>query len=84
MTFRFPILTVPILRHIAGGEKTEYQGRKKRCTTNALFLTDNQGIPLAMAEPKAGNHAGLFEIEDRLDEIVCQLSAAAIAVESLL
>ena len=34
-----------------GGEKTEYQGRKKRCTTNALFLSNNQGIPLAMAEP---------------------------------
>ena len=67
-----------------GGEKTEYQRRKKRCTTNALFLTDNQGIPLAMAEPQAGNHADLFEIEDRLDEIVCQLSAADIAVDGLL
>ncbi len=32
-----------------GGVKVEYKGRKKRPTTNALYLTDNQGIPLAMA-----------------------------------
>ena len=66
-----------------GGEKTEYQGRKKRCTTNALYLSDIQGIPLAMAEPQAGNHADLFEIEARIDEIVSQLSAADIAVDGL-
>ena len=66
-----------------GGEKTEYQGRKKRCTTNALFLSDNQGIPLAMSEPQAGNHADLFEIEDRVDEIISQLCTADIAVDGL-
>lgn len=33
-------------------------------------FSDNQGIPLAMAEPQAGNHADLHEIEDRIDEIV--------------
>lgn len=66
-----------------GGENAEYQGRKKRCTTNALFFSDNQGIPLAMAEPQAGNHADLHEIEDRIDEIVSQLSAAEISVDGL-
>ena len=66
-----------------GGEKTEYQGRKKRCTTNALFLSDNQGIPLAMAEPQAGNHADLFEIKDRVEEIVRQLCTSEIAVDGL-
>jgi hypothetical protein len=30
-----------------GGEQVAYQGRKKRKTTNMLFLTDSQGIPLA-------------------------------------
>jgi hypothetical protein len=30
-----------------GGEQVTYQGRKKRKTTNMLFLTDSQGIPLA-------------------------------------
>ena len=32
-----------------------------------FFLSDNQEIPIAMAEPQAGNHADLFEIEDRID-----------------
>ena len=73
-------MTVPILQLIAEEKRLS---RKKRYTTNALFLTDNQGIPLSMAEPQAGNHANLFEIEDRLDEIVCQLSAADIAVDGL-
>lgn len=66
-----------------GGEKAEYQGRKKRCTTNALFFSDNQGIPLAMSEPQAGNHADLYEIEKRVEEIVGQLSEASIAVDGL-
>ena len=66
-----------------GGEKSEYQGRKKRCTTNALFFSDNQGIPLAMSEPQSGNHADLYEIEERIDEIVCQLLDAEIAVDGL-
>lgn len=66
-----------------GGEKTEYQGRKKRCTTNALFLSDNQGIPLAMSEPQAGNHADLYEIDERIDEIVSQMLDAEIAVDGL-
>ena len=66
-----------------GGEKAEDQGRKKRCTTNALFFSDNQGIPLAMSEPQAGNHADLYEIDERIDEIVDQLLDAGIAVDGL-
>lgn len=66
-----------------GGEEVEYQGRKKRRTTNALFLTDNQGVPLAMGAPQAGNHADIYEIGDRIEEIVSQLSAADIAVDGL-
>ncbi|WP_278695196.1 hypothetical protein [Prevotella nigrescens] len=30
-----------------GGECQSYQGRKKRKTTNAIYVTDRQGIPLA-------------------------------------
>ncbi len=66
-----------------GGEKVEYQGRKKRNTTNALFLTDNQGLPLAMSEPQSGNHADLYEIEDRINEIVGQLADADIQADGL-
>lgn len=66
-----------------GGEGVEYQGRKKRKTTNALFLTDNQGIPLAMSEPQSGNHADLYEIEERINEIVSQLNEGNISVDGL-
>ena len=37
-----------------------------------------------MAEPQAGNHADLFEIEDRVDEIVSQLCTADIVVDGLI
>ena len=47
-----------------GGIAVAYQGRKKAKTTNMLFLTDQQGIPLACSQPVAGNHNDLFEIED--------------------
>ncbi len=30
---------------LRGGEEVGYQGRKKRKTTNALYLTDRQGLP---------------------------------------
>ena len=43
-----------------GGQAAAYQGRKKSKTTNALFLTDKQGIPLAVSEPIDGNHNDLF------------------------
>lgn len=48
-----------------------------------LFLSDNQGIPLAMSEPQAGNHADLYEIDKRIDEIVSQMLDADIAVDGL-
>ena len=51
--------------------------------TNAVFLSDNQGIPLAMFEPQAGNHADLYEIDEMIDEIVGQLLDAYIVVDGL-
>lgn len=39
---------------LRGGEEVGYQGRKKRKTTNALYLTDRQGLPIAMSSPKSG------------------------------
>ncbi len=68
---------------LRSGECIEYQERKKRKTTNALFFTDNQGLPLAMSEPQAGNHANLYEIKDRVDEIAEQLMEADIPVDGL-
>ena len=33
---------------LRGGECCGYQGRKKRTTTNAIYVADRQGIPLAI------------------------------------
>lgn len=68
---------------IRGGEQVEYQGRKKRRTTNVLYLTDRQGLPLAMSEPVAGNHNDLFDIEVQFEEITATLEQADIAVRGL-
>ena len=46
-----------------GGVAIGYQGRKAGRTTNALFLADNQGLPLAVATPQAGNQHDMFEVE---------------------
>ena len=43
-----------------GGAAIGYQGRKAGRTTNALFLADNQGLPLAVATPQAGNQHDTF------------------------
>ena len=55
-----------------GGEHIGYQTRKAANTTTALFLSDNQGLPLAMATPQSGNHHDLHDIEPLFEEL-CQL-----------
>ena len=70
----------PALR---GGENVAYQGRKKKKTTNALFLTDKQGIPLAMSEPIAGNHNDLHQIEKYFNKILDTLNKAKIRIDGL-
>ncbi|MEC3964803.1 IS5 family transposase [Flagellimonas halotolerans] len=68
---------------IRGGHSVEYQGRKKRKTTNALYLTDRQGLPLAMSEPVAGNHNDLYDIEVQFEVVTGTLEQADITVEGL-
>lgn len=68
---------------IRGGEAVDYQGRKKRKTTNALYLSDRQGIPLAMSNPVAGNHNDLYNIEVEFEVVTGTLEDANIAVEGL-
>jgi len=66
-----------------GGEAVGYQGRKKSKTTNILFLTDRQGIPLAASEPVSGNHNDLFEIEKMVSKILVDLRSAKINYKGL-
>ncbi len=70
----------PALR---GGEAVAYQGRKKRKTTNALYLTERQGLPLAMSEPVAGNHNDLYDIEACIEELLGTLESAKIPIQGL-
>ena len=70
----------PALR---GGEQTAYQGRKKRKTTNSLYLTDRQGVPLSISEPVAGNHNDLYMIETSTKQLFEVLEEAGIAIEGL-
>ena len=66
-----------------GGAAVGYQGRKKARTTNALFLADNRGQPLACATPQAGNHHDTFQLRTLFAEICDLLTAAGIRVEGL-
>lgn len=68
---------------LRGGEEVGYQGRKKRKTTNSIFLTDRNGLPLAMSEPVAGNHNDLFNIEGAINQIISTLKTAGISVDGL-
>jgi transposase len=68
---------------LKGGEEVGYQGRKKRKTTNALYLTDRQGLPLAMSAPVSGNHNDLFDIEVQFEEVIGTLEKAEINVDGL-
>ncbi len=68
---------------IRGGQGVAYQGRKKKKTTNSLYLTDRQGLPLAMSEPVAGNHNDLYDIEVQFEVVTATLEEADIAVEGL-
>lgn len=70
-------------RALRGGEEVEFQTRKMSKTTNALYLTDNQGIPIAISSPKSGNHPDLYQIDCRLDELFQTLEKADIATNGL-
>ena len=61
-----------------GGEAIGYQGRKAARTTNSLFLSDNQGLMLAMATPQEGNHHDLFDIQTLFKELTELLEQADI------
>ena len=66
-----------------GGAAIDYRGRKAGRMTNALFLSDNQGLPLAIATLQAGNQHDTFELE-RIYAELCDLpEAAGLCLDSL-
>lgn len=70
-------------RAFRGGEQVEFQTRKMRKTTNTLYLTDNQGIPIAISSPVSGNHHDLYQFDYHLDELFGTLEKANISTDGL-
>jgi len=70
----------PALR---GGNAVAYQGRKKKKTTNSLYLTERQGLPLALSSPVAGNHHDLYNIETALNDMFETVTKASILLDGL-
>ena len=68
---------------LRGGEEVGYQGRKKRKTTNALYLTDRQGIPLAMSSPKSEEHHDGHDIEKIIGIMFEDLEKSNIRIDGL-
>ena len=66
-----------------GGDAVGYQGRKACNTTNALFMSDNQGVMLAMSTPQEGQHHDLFQIQVLFDEICALLKEAGLDLKGL-
>lgn len=60
-----------------------YQGRKKCKTTNALYLTDKQGLVLVMSTPVLGNHNDLFNNENTFEELTKMLEDSNFLVDGL-
>lgn len=66
-----------------GGQAVGYQGRKKCKTTNALFLTDKRGTPLAISTPVKGKHNDLFELEKQFLKMLDDLNQAQLDTNGL-
>lgn len=66
-----------------GGEHIGYQSRRKARTTNALFLCDNEGLPLSLAMPQSGEHHDLYEIEVLFEQLCGVLQEAGIALKGV-
>lgn len=48
-----------------------------------MYLTDRQGLPLAMSEPVSGNHNDLYNIEVHFEEVTAILEEATISLDGL-
>jgi len=66
-----------------GGAAIGYEGRKAGRTTSALFLADNQGLPLAVATPYSGNQHDTFELERVFTELCELLETAELRLDGL-
>ena len=68
---------------LRGGECCGYQGRKKRTTTNVIYVTDRQGIPLTMSTPVSGSHNDLHCISEVLQGLFAGIKDSGLSVSGL-
>ena len=68
---------------IRGGEEVGYQGRKRRKTTNALYLTDRKGQPVVMSAPKSGEHHGTHNIIAAMQGMMADMAKANVRTDGL-
>ena len=68
---------------LRGGECCGYERCKKRRTINAIYVTDNQGTPLAMSTPVSGSHNDVYNISEVLSELFSELNSSALIVSGL-
>ena len=66
-----------------GGDAVGYQGRKACKTTNSLFMSDNQGVILAMSTPQEGQHHDLFQIRELFNKNCVLLKEAGLDLKGL-
>jgi hypothetical protein len=48
-----------------------------------LYLSDRQGLPLALSNPLAGNHNDIYEIKKSSEELFSILNEAGISTDGL-
>jgi len=56
---------------------------QEKKTTNAIYVTDSQGIPLAMSTPVSGSHNDVYNIPEALSELFSELKSSALPVSGL-
>ena len=56
---------------------------QERKTTNAIYVTDSQGIPLVMSTPVSGSHNDVYNIFEVLSELFSELTSSALPVSGL-
>ena len=66
-----------------GGDEVGYQGRKRKKTTNLLFLTDNNGLPISMSKSISGEHNDLFMVENNFKNMLDDLNKSKIETRGL-
>ena len=68
---------------LRGGECCGHQVRKRRTTTNAIYDTNRQGIPLVMSTPVSGSHNDLHCISGVLQGLFAGIKDSGLSVSGL-